>query len=239
MTLLEVLVVLGIVGLLLGVLSLGLRRARKLDLRSNAAKLAAAFRSAFDRTASTGRPHRIVLDLEAQTFQLQRCEGKVIVRRTVDEAQAEEAQKVLEQEERIRAEDAAKEAAQAALGSGGALAEVAPPPDATKALGAATCEPVKGSLGKPQKIETGRGIRVKTIYIAHLSEAVTEGKVTVNFWPPGRGERTVVELAQKEDVFAVVVHPLTGRVTMKPGAWDHPEEFVTTDVEGHTAEEEP
>lgn len=239
-TLLEILIVLAILGAAVAILLAGLGRARKLDLREKATKLAAGFRSAFDRAAATAAAHRVVIDFETQSFKIERCEGKVILRRSTDEAAAAEKAKLLEQEERIRAEEAAKEAEQVAKSrsQNGITAEVAPPPDATKALGAAECAPVKGEMGKGVKLGTKRGIKIKTVYVGHLSEAVTEGTVTVNFFPPGRGERAVVELEQGDDVFSVVVHPLTGRVVSREGAWEHPEDFITSDAEGTRVEED-
>lgn len=239
-TLLEILIVLAILGAAVAVLMVGLGRARKLDLREKATQLAAGFRSAFDRTAATAAAHRVVIDFDTQSFTVERCEGKVILRRSTDEAAAAETAKALEQEERIRAEEAARQAAEVAKAGtqNGVTAEVAPPPDATKALGAAECVPIKGRLGKGVKLSTKRGIKLRTAYVAHLSEPVTTGRVTINFFPPGRGERAVVEIEQGEDVFSVVVHPLTGRVISREGAWEHPEDFVTSDAEGTRVEED-
>src|SRR5688572_3270505 len=90
MTLIEILVVLAILGLIAGILVIGVGRAGKLELRAEAGKLAAALRSGFDRAAASGAHHRVILDLDAESFQLERCEGKIRLRRSEDEAKAQD-----------------------------------------------------------------------------------------------------------------------------------------------------
>src|SRR5438046_2450549 len=92
MTLIEILVVLALLGLLILLLPSQLRQARKSDLRGDAARVAAAMRSGYDRAAATAVHHRLLLDLEQDTFQLEKCDAPVKMVRSVDEEHAEEAQ---------------------------------------------------------------------------------------------------------------------------------------------------
>jgi len=80
-TVLELLVVLGIIGMLTAGLVIGGRRIRKSDLRSAAGRVAATLRFAFDRAAATGAHHRVVIDLDAGQLHVERCEGKLRLRR--------------------------------------------------------------------------------------------------------------------------------------------------------------
>ena len=45
-------------------------------------------------------------------------------------------------------------------------------------------------------------------------------------------EKAVVEVGQGDELFSLVVHPLTGRVEIQVGEYKHPEEFVVEDAEG-------
>jgi general secretion pathway protein H len=235
MTLLEILVVLAILGLVTAILVWGLGRAGKLELRADAGKLAAALRQGFDRAAATGAHHRVVLDLDRETFLLERCEGKVRLRRTTDEAKAAEQEEVAAQIVKLKAElEAAASAPLGGAGPGGVpgTAVDTPPPEATEAVGQAGCAPVAGKQGKPQALHKGHQIDLKRVFVSHLEKPAEEGKVTVNFFPLGRAEKAVLEVAQGAELFSLVVQPLTGRVQILVGEWKHPEEFVEEDATG-------
>jgi prepilin-type N-terminal cleavage/methylation domain-containing protein len=63
-TLLEIMLVLGLVALLTGSVVVGFRSYAKSELRGGAAKLAGAIRYLFDRASTTGKVHRLVFDFE-------------------------------------------------------------------------------------------------------------------------------------------------------------------------------
>ena len=237
MTLIEIMIVLGIIGLLVLLLPATIRRARKSDLRGDAARIAAVMRAGYDRAAATATHHRLVLDLEADTFQLEQCDGPVRMVRSVDEEHAAEAQAI---------------AAQAALPP-----EAPPPIDATgmtqnpDAPGAVTglgvtgevgssaaalpCAPVKGEMGQPQDLAKSAGVSFKRVYVSHLEKPAEGGKVTINFFPLGRSERAVVSLTDKEDhVYSVRLHAITGRAQIIEGEYRRPEDLV--DAERSEAE---
>lgn len=218
MTLLEVLVVLGILGLVLAGGIAGVGRVRKSDLRSGAARIGAALRSGYDRAAASGAHHRVVLDLDEETFQLERCEGKVRLRRSLEEAKQEEEESLLAQASLLpgSAEEAAQRVAAASVGQ-------------------ARCTPVKGELGKPQALPKSRGIGLAKVYVGHLDDPAQGGKVPIHFFPQGYAERAVVEVAAADgDTYSLVVHPLTGRVQITEGVYRAPSEFVHEDAEGKT-----
>jgi hypothetical protein len=218
MTLLEVLVVLGIMGLILAGGIAGVSRLRKSDLRAGAARVGAALRSAYDRAAASGAHHRVLLDLDEETFQLERCEGKVRLRRSLKEAKEEEQESLFAQAALVpgSAEEAAQRVAEASVGQ-------------------ARCTPVKGELGKPQALPKPRGIGLAKIYVGHLEDPALEGKVPIHFFPQGYAERAVVEVAAADgDTYSLVVHPLTGRVEITEGVYRRPDEFVREDAEGKT-----
>ena len=230
MTLLETLVVLGIlaaVGLAMG---LGVGKVRKTDLRNDAGRVASALKAAFDRASATGAHHRVTFDLTRQTFRVERCEGEVKLRKSYDELQQDDAAA-------ISAQIAALQDQALALSQPNALPG-APLPTVGAAVASAqkrvSCMPVKGELGRPREIHQKRGIFLANVYVAHRERPVRDGEVAVNFFPIGTAERAVVEVASDaDDVFSVAVHPVDGRVEVLPGRWRRPEDFVSSDDEGN------
>lgn len=210
MTIIEMMVALAIFGLLVWASVGGLARVTKSDLRADAARLAAVLRSGYDRAAATAAHHRVVLDLDEETFHLERCEGKVKLYRTIDEAQQAEREALAAKAQ--SSPDAQTD--QAALAAGAQV-------------GGAACGPVKGELGKPQALKRKRGMGIHRVWVGHLEQPATSGKVTVNFFPMGRAERAIVEVASDDgDVYSLLVHAITGRVEIRTGEWRRAEEFV-------------
>ncbi|MFH0902635.1 MAG: prepilin-type N-terminal cleavage/methylation domain-containing protein [Pseudomonadota bacterium] len=222
LTLIELLVVMAVLGLIVGGSLIGVSRVRRADLRSDAGRTAAALRSAFDRAAATGAHHRVVLDLENDTFRIERCEGKIRLRRSVEEAREDEEDSLAERQAIVAA-------------PGGLLSPMAGgvpgAPAAPSKVGKASCAPIKGRNGTAQKLHHQRGISFSRIYVAHLDEPARDGTVSINFFPSGRGERAVVEVSDEEATYSLLVHPFSGRVEIIPDEWSRPEEFVERDDE--------
>jgi type II secretory pathway pseudopilin PulG len=63
-TLIELMVVVVLIALVVGSAVAGLRSMAKSDLRSSASKMAGAIRYLFDRASTTGKIHRLVLDMD-------------------------------------------------------------------------------------------------------------------------------------------------------------------------------
>ncbi len=227
-TIIEIMIVLAIMGLLVLIMPGMIRRARKSDLRSDASHLAAAMRSGYDRAAATAAHHRLILDLEQDTFQLERCDAPVKMVRSIDEEHAILAQTI---------------ATQAATPP-----EAPPPIDPTAAqsntagpqfvdtVGASAaplpCSPVKGELGQPQPLARKAGVSFKQVYVSHLEQPAESGKVTINFFPLGRSERAVIELTDKDEhVYSIRLHSLTGAAQVSEGAYRRPEDIVDGNAE--------
>lgn len=219
MTLIELIVVMGIIGVLAVAAPYGLSRVRKTDLRYDAGKLASALRSAFDRAATTGAHHRVAIDLDGGTYRIERCQGKVKLYRTVDEAEAaEQAQRAAEQKVIAQGQvdvDPLTQAAGDSVAGGG-------------------CAPIKAGAGR---LKQNRGLKIARVFVAHLTDPVEKGTVTVNFFPLGQAERAVIELADEDsNVFTLLVHPLSGRVQLVSGEYARPEEWIGRDDTGEAVE---
>jgi type II secretory pathway pseudopilin PulG len=233
MTLIEILVVLALLGLLILLLPTQIRSARKSDLRGDAARLAAAMRSGYDRAAATATHHRLVLDLEQKTFTLEKCDAPIRMVRDIDEEHALEKQAIAVQAatppeapptiDPTGAPPAGDQVGKAFVDNVGASAAPLP------------CAAVKGALGEAVPLNRGAGVSFKKVYVAHLEQPAERGKVTINFFPLGRGERAVVTLTDKEDhVYTVRLSGLTGAAKVVEGEYRRPEEIVdgTAETEG-------
>lgn len=226
-TLIEILVVLAILVVLMLSAVGQMRKVRQSDLREDGARLAAALRYSYDRATATGEHHRVVIDLDEEGFAVERCEGKVRLKHGIEEHQLAEEEELLEQAKQFAVTDD--------QGNFNGLPEAG----ALPMMGGAMCAPVKGAHGKPQLFRKKRGIGIKQVYVAHVDDVVTEGKIAINFFPLGTAERAVVEVSDIDDnVFSIIVHPLTGRVQFKSGAYPRPEDFITRDAEGKEVADE-
>jgi type II secretory pathway pseudopilin PulG len=228
MTMIEILVALAIVGLMLLILPTAFKRVRKTDMRSDAGRIAAALRSAYDRASATAAHHRLVLDLDSGKYWIERCEGKVHMVRDIDEAKAEAQQAILAQLAKPP-DTPASIPGMSAPPAGDLLGSLTPPPnvDNTVGSGEATlpCTPAKGQ-GTGELTHASK-IIFKAVHVGHLETAADKGKVAVNFFPMGRAERAVVVLGDDGDAaYSVRLHALSGRVEIKEGEYKRPEEIV-------------
>ena len=223
MTLIEIMVVLAIVGLLAGTLVYGYRRLPVTVLRRVATHLAAILRSAYDRAAATGAHHRVLLDLDKGEYKVERCEGKVELRKSVDQK---------DEDDRKRQEDEKKKLLAEAQSTAGQVLQDVIAQTGAKVGQTADCTPVHGEMGTAQQLTRSPEVKIARIYVRHYEHPADRGQVYIHFFPMGRAERSVIELAVGDEMLSLAVHPLSGRVQVVGGAWQHPEEFVGSDAEG-------
>jgi prepilin-type N-terminal cleavage/methylation domain-containing protein len=230
-TLIELIVVLAIVGLLALGVGTGVLRLTRSVLRQDATRIAAVIRTGFDRALASGAHHRLILDLDEKSFHLERCEGKVTIMRarTPEEiaekeaAAAEDLRKLAESDPNDVVGQVLGEAGRK-IGGGGGAAQ-------------APCEPVAGELGKPRSLDKGKELKIAEVRVEHLEDPVTSGKVTINFFPQGFAERAVVEVSTAQpvgddDVYSILLHPLSGRVEIRPGELRGKDDFLRRDATG-------
>lgn len=90
MTLLELLIVLAVVALLMVLGVRGVRWLRSSSLREAATEIAAVLRGSYNAATMTATHHRVVFDLDQQTYRLEACEGEVVLARSEREQEQEE-----------------------------------------------------------------------------------------------------------------------------------------------------
>ena len=87
MTLLEIMLVLGLMGLLLVLGSYTVRAVTKSALRADTSEVAAALKAARNLAAESGMHHRIVFDLDQQTYRVEACPDPIQMRHEDSEEQ--------------------------------------------------------------------------------------------------------------------------------------------------------
>jgi prepilin-type N-terminal cleavage/methylation domain-containing protein len=236
LTLIEIIVVLAILGLLTLGLGSGVLRLSRSVLRQDTTRLAAMVRTGFDRALASGAHHRLVLDLEQKTFKLERCEGKIKLRRATSPEELAEKEAEAAADLRKQADSDPNDVIGQVLGEAGRKI------GGGGGAGQAPCEPVSGEMGKAQSFDKAKGIAIKEVRVEHLEDPVSSGIVTVNFFPQGFAERTVIEVAtpnpsDDDDVYTILLHPLSGRVEIREGELKDKDDFLRRDAKGEEVEQ--
>ena len=220
-TLIEIIIVLAIVALIMSLGVRGFRSLARSDLRASATNLAGAMRFLFDRASTTGKTHRLVIDIEAGRYWAEVSDDKFYVPReaeSLDAARRREDKEAQEDAERRAAEEKASSSA------------------ATEMFGASSALPSDSSYD-PSKLDIGefhpkrarfaafkdlalkpvtlnKRVVIRSVYTPRLTEPITTGRAYVYFFPLGQTEPAIVTLGEPsgDAVFSLVAHPLTGRV---------------------------
>ena len=210
MTLIEVVVVLVLVAILSSVILLGTGSIATGRLRGAATFVVSLSKVAITRANATGRPVRIVFDLERNRISLEEATGNRLLRVKEGEKSTGAGAKA--------ATDAEKKAENEA-GNFLQGARVARPnfvPTKRVELGGE-------NMGAGRELE--KGIAFRQIQTEHDLIPRTDGRAYLYFWPGGATEWASVQLHPKgkKDVLTVLISPLTGRSQIKQGAVQLPE----------------
>lgn len=204
-TLIEVLLTIALIGVLGTMVVAGSGMLSGNRMRAAAGLVMSSVRLATTRANATGRPVRIVFDLEADRLMVEETDSRMLrVKDTGDK----------ESEGASAGAEASNEAEKEALSY---AKEVAKGPRAPRAQfrPAAQFESEAGEGGK----ELGRGVSYRQVQTEHDDQPRTEGRAYLYFWPGGGTERAVVQLHRESDDqgLSVVVSPLSGRVRLERG----------------------
>jgi Tfp pilus assembly protein FimT len=199
-TLIEVLIVVVIVGVATSVVSLGLGALDRTQLRSACNRILAASRFAYSRAIIQGKTVRIAFDLPAQSLSIEEAHGQVTLGRADDPR---------------RAQDGKNQAAVDPWAAAQArIANTLQPSLGTSPFGPLTDESGR-ALRKYTNVALGDGVRIVKLIVSHEPEPLEEGPGALHFFPGGRTQHAILHLADRYDhVFAVEIHPLTGRGTV-------------------------
>jgi general secretion pathway protein H len=215
-TLIEIMIVLVIIAL---VGSLGIRGFRSLarsDLRTSTTNLAGAMRFLFDRASTTGKVHRLVLDLENSRYWAEVSDDKFFIPRDSESPEAlsrrEDLEALEDEETRKKQEEAEKAAASSgSSSSSGSSFDLAKLEVGEFKPKRARFAAFKETALKPVTLKKAV---LRSVYTPRVTEPITSGRAYIYFFPLGQTEPAIVTLSDPtgETIFSLVAHPITGRV---------------------------
>lgn len=200
MTLIEIGVTLGVIALMLAVAVPALSAVTRAQLRQRSGQLAGAVRSLYGAAAIAGHTCRLVFDLDAGAYWSE-C-AKTNVRLARDGERSQNGARLATREEELQPRDSMSEEEREKL------------------------ELVRKSAFAPStdvpKTELGSSVRFTDIWVQHQPERYTSGQSFLYFWSGGLTEEASIHVAQGDDVYSLLVSPLTGRVKIVADRADAP-----------------
>jgi len=210
MTLIEILVVMVIIAALTGATVMGTGGVGASRLRGAAATIVALTRVAITRTNATGRPVRLVCDLDKHQVWLEEARSSRALRvNMANDVSKEKVEKAAEEARLKSVKDAAESEAERFLEG--------------KTVAKAAFHPVKGLELAGDKVgerrELGGSVEFRQVQIEHDGEPRKKGKAYLYFWPGGETEWASIQIRRsgEKEGFSILVSPLTGRARIERG----------------------
>ncbi|HZU84162.1 MAG TPA: prepilin-type N-terminal cleavage/methylation domain-containing protein [Polyangiaceae bacterium] len=206
LTLVEIIVVMGIIAVVSGVAIAGSMQLPSARLRRSATMLSSAIKVAYTRATATSHDLRLVMDLDRQALWLEQSDVPMLVKSADTSATG--------------GADAVTQVERSAIEAGDKVLKgpAVPKPRfrAVDAYGFGDGESGKGA--KPLQ----RGIQFRSVQTTHDDAPRTSGRAYLYFWPGGRTERAAIQIrigdsAEDARTLTLVVAPLTGKVAVKGG----------------------
>jgi prepilin-type N-terminal cleavage/methylation domain-containing protein len=233
-TLVEIVVVMAIMGLMLGMSTIGIRAIVGVDLKAASRTIAANIRWTYNSAALAGVHYRMVLDLENGTFETEVADKRFLLAQSKRDGNrgkdVEDATNLEEDELRDRDDDSEATSQPLASGSGeGDEMGYSLSGDFDAGEQKIAFSKVQDRIISETKLDDK--IVIAGVYTSHQNDLYTEGVATINFFPNGFVEPSLILLAEKDSTdfyWQIKVHPLTGRVRItkiKQEDFVLPEEF--------------
>jgi general secretion pathway protein H len=204
-TLLEILIVMVIVGLIAGMSIRGLRALAKSDLRASTSRMSGAIRYLFDRASTTGKYHRLVIDVDEGRYWAEISDDRFYIPR---EPETEASQKKLAELQAQLDEKDRKRIEMSEAAGGFDMSKIEPQDFRPKR--------VRFGAFKETTLKAVRlkNAKIMDVYTPRLADPVTHGRAYLYFFPLGQTESAIVHLSDQaeETIYSLVVHPITGRV---------------------------
>lgn len=215
-TLIEIVVVLAIMGFLVGLGTRGFRALAKSDLRSSSAHLSGAIRYLFDRASTTGKIHRLVLDLNDGKYWAEVSDDRFFVPHEAEseaELRRREQNEAKEDEDKRKEEEKRAKADELAAGSSGTASSYDP-----SKLEVGDFKPKRAQFAafkevalKPVEL---KNCKFRSVYTPRVTDALSSGRTYLYFFPLGQTEAAIITLTDEKEqsFYSLVVHPITGQV---------------------------
>lgn len=203
-TLVEVLMVVGLIALLAGSILFGGGMMSGARERGACTLLVSAVRKGIAHANASGRPVRLAMNLDEARIQLEEASSSKVVRDNPNTVDLRARAKWLEREVRREAEES--------LGGD---------PNAGPSFAVLS---VLGEDGKEAGRELGTGVRFRLVQTDRDPDPITEGVAYLYFWPGGVTEHAVIQVGTgQDDGLTVRVSALTGRASIERGRVGLPE----------------
>jgi general secretion pathway protein H len=235
-TLVEVLLVVAIGAVLAGLAVKGLRSLRKADLREASAQLSGAMRYLFDRASTTGKIHRIVIDMETGMYWAEVSDDRFYIPREESEEQLrarEDKEAAEDEEEAKKQEEAAREAERGKSAGANSSFDLSKLEVGDYRPKRARFASFKDLALKPVKLKKAK---VRSVYTPRVTDPLTGGRAYVYFFPLGQTEPAIITLQDPESdetIYSLVVHPITGHVRIYNWEVQPPRGRDVTDDQGN------
>ena len=212
MTLIEIGVAMCVAGLMLAIAIPAMSSVTRAQLRQRTGQLAGGMRALYGTAAISGRTCRLVFDLDAASYWSECAKGAVRLSREQERSQGGARLMTRDEEKAAQmAEDAQR---------GHNLSDK----DKVRAELIAKDQFSAANVPDMKKMELGKQVHLADVWVQHQSERYTGGKAFLYFWPSGLSEAAGIRLQQGDDVYTLVVAPLTGRVKVVSGRIEAPGE---------------
>jgi general secretion pathway protein H len=203
MTLIEVGVALCVAGLMLAMAVPALSAVTRAQLRQKSGQLAGGIRALYGASAIQGHTCRLVFDLDTNSYWSECAKSNVRLNSEGERSQngvrlASRAEELALEPQRDGMSDEERE--KATLAQKSTFAENKEIP----------------------KTQLGSSVRFTDVWIQHQREKYVAGKAFLYFWSSGLTEEASIHLAQGDDIFSLIVSPLTGRVKIVGDRVDAP-----------------
>ena len=207
-TLVEIGVALLLLSLLLSIAIPSTNALTGAHLRSEAGRLQGLMHDTYARTAMSGDSHRIVFDLDARTYWVERTEGGVVLPRDPLQADREGRGILKVIDERIEGLEDSDEAEDI---------------EKLRLYAGPTWQPVAGDEGKPHKLHTD--VKIWSVWVDHMEDRVQGGQAALHFFPGGYTQEAQIVLTDDdtgERTLTIVTEPLTGETYVDTAVPDLP-----------------
>lgn len=185
-TLLELTVVIGIFAMLAMIVVPSVQSAMGVKVREEAGKLGGAVRAMYGEAALSGKTCRMVFDLDDSAWWPECAQGKATIQKTEESARGarveEDARDTLGADE---------DEERRRVDERNAFAEF------------------KSGLAPRHKLP--EGVHLQSAWTQHQEEPYVSGKAFLYFFPQGQTEKAYLYLSDGDDVYTVIVSPVTGR----------------------------
>jgi general secretion pathway protein H len=213
-TLLEMMLVLGLIALLSTAVVGGFRSFSKAELRGTTAKLASMIRYLFDRASTTGKIHRLVFDFDNGKYWAEVSDDRFFMprERETDESRFKETETIAQEK---KDEELAAKAREQNPGDE-ALADPSRYQPTEWKPKRARFEALKEQLVKPVQLKK---MKLASLFTPRYAKPVTTGLGYLYFFPLGQTEPSIVHISDEEgkSYFSLLVAPLSGKVKVVGG----------------------